>query len=68
MLYWQFEEFQNLSPEKNRGENYILVYKNIGNSGTIVQIEAGYDYKIGSNIMVRIDNAEYNFYTTMDLP
>ena len=58
----------DLSPEKNRGENYILVYKNIGNSGTIVQIEAGYDYKIGSNIMVRIDNAEYNFYTTKDLP
>ena len=29
----------DLSSEKNRGENYILVYKNIGSPETIVQIE-----------------------------
>ena len=58
----------DLSPEKNRGEFYILVYKNIGNPETIVQIEAGYDYKIGPNIMVNIDKGNYTFYTTKDLP
>ena len=42
----------DLSPEKNRGEYYILVYKNIGNPDTVVQIEAGYDYKIGPKINV----------------
>ena len=42
----------DLSPEKNRGEFYILVYKNIGNPETVVQIEAGYDYKIEKDIIV----------------
>ena len=58
----------DLPPEKNRGEYYILVYKNIGNPETIVQIEAGYDYKIDSEINVNIDNGNYVFYTTKDLP
>ena len=58
----------DLSPEKNRGEFYILVYKNIGNPETVIQIEAGYDYKIGPNINVNIDNGNYTFYTTKDLP
>ena len=58
----------DLSPEKNRGEYYILVYKNIGNPDTVVQIEAGYDYKIGPKINVQIDKGNYEFYTTKDLP
>ena len=58
----------DLSPEKNRGEYYILVYKNIGNPDTVVQIEAGYDYKIGQKINVQIDKGIYEFYTTKDLP
>ena len=58
----------DLSPEKNRGEFYILVYKNIGSPEIIVQIEAGYDYKIGPEINVKIDMANYIFYTTKDLP
>ena len=58
----------DLSPEKNRGEFYILVYKNIGNPETVVQIEAGYDYKIGPKINVKIDKGDYKFYTTKDLP
>ena len=62
----------DLSPEKNRGDYYILVYKNIGNPETVVQIEAGYDYKIGPNIMVNIDKGIYLFiqlrttYSSMD--
>ena len=58
----------DLSPEKNRGDFYILVYKNIGSPETIVQIEAGYDYKIGSDIIINIDKGEYLFYTTEDIP
>ena len=51
----------DLSPEKNRGEYYILVYKNIGNPETIVQIEAGYNYKIETDIIVEIDKGNYRF-------
>ena len=58
----------DLSPEKNRGEFYILVYKNIGNPETVIQIEAGYDYNLEANIIVKIDNGSYSFYTTEDLP
>ena len=58
----------DLSPEKNRGDFYVLVYKNIGTTETIVQIEAGYDYKIGEAIKVKIDKGNYPFYTTKDLP
>ena len=58
----------DLAKDKKRGEFYILVYKNIGTPETIVQIEAGYDYKIGKDILVKIDSGEYIFYTTEDLP
>ena len=58
----------DLSSEKIRGDYYILVYKNIGNPDIVVQIEAGYNYKIPSNITVHIDKGEYEFYTTEDLP
>ena len=58
----------DLPPEKNRGDFYILVYKNIGSPETVVQIEAGYNYKIGPDINVKIDQGNYVFYTTEDLP
>ena len=58
----------DLSSEKNRGDFYVLVYKNIGNPEIIVQIEAGYNYKIGPEISVKIDKGIYPFYTTEDLP
>ena len=58
----------DLSSEKKRGDYYILVYKNIGSPETVVQIEAGYDYKIGTDIVVAIDKGNYKFYTTEDLP
>ena len=58
----------DLSPEKNRGDFYILVYKNIGSPEIVVQIEAGYDYKVGPEINVKIDQTNYIFYTTEDLP
>ena len=32
----------DLPSDKKRGDFYVLVYKNIGNPDTVVQIEAGY--------------------------
>ena len=58
----------DLPSDKKRGNFYVLVYKNIGNPDTVVQIEAGYNYKVSSNIIVSIDKGEYPFYTTEDLP
>ena len=58
----------DLPNDKKRGNFYVLVYKNIGNPDTIVQIEAGYNYKVSSDIIVNIDKGEYKFYTTEDLP
>ena len=58
----------DLPKDKKRGEHYILVYKNIGTPETVVQIEAGYDYKIDTDILVTIDKGEYLFYTTQDQP
>ena len=37
-----------------------------GNTDTIIQVEAGYNYKLNENIQVKIDNSNYNFYTTKD--
>ena len=58
----------DLPSDKKRGDFYILVYKNIGNPDTVVQIEAGYSYKVPSDIIISIDKGEYKFYTTEDLP
>ena len=58
----------DLASDKKRGDYYVLVYKNIGTPEMVVQIEAGYEYKIGTDIMVNIDNGSYDFYTTEDLP
>ena len=58
----------DLSPDKNRGNYYILVYKNKGNPENIIQIEAGYNYKADEDILVSIDNGNYIFYTTQELP
>ena len=58
----------DLPSDKKRGNFYVLVYKNIGNPDTVVQIEAGYSYKVPSDIIIGIDKGEYKFYTTEDLP
>ena len=58
----------DLPSDKKRGNFYVLVYKNIGNPDTVVQIEAGYSYKVSSDIIISIDKGEYKFYTTEDLP
>ena len=56
----------DLPKEKKRGDNYILVYKIIGNDENIIQIEAGYNYNLNKRINVKIDNANYDFYSTED--
>ena len=56
----------DLPDTKKRGENYILVYKIIGSEENIIQIEAGYKYNLDKKINVKIDNANYVFYSTED--
>ena len=58
----------DLPSDKKRGDFYVLVYKNVGNPDTVVQIEAGYSYKVPSDVIISIDKGEYKFYTTEDLP
>ena len=56
----------DLPDTKKRGENYILVYKIIGSEENIIQIEAGYKYNLDKKITVKIDNANFDFYSTED--
>mgnify|MGYP001452123267 CR=1 FL=1 len=56
----------DLPDTKKRGENYILVYKIIGSEENVIQIEAGYKYNLDKKINVKIDNANYEFYSTED--
>jgi hypothetical protein len=56
----------DLPETKKRGENYILVYKIIGTEENIIQIEAGYKYNLDKTINVKIDNTNFNFYSTED--
>ena len=56
----------DLPDTKKRGENYILVYKIIGSEENIIQIEAGYKYNLDKKINVKVDNANYDFYSTED--
>ena len=56
----------DLPETKKRGENYILVYKLIGSDENIVQVEAGYQYNLDKDIVVKIDNASFEFYSTED--
>ena len=39
----------------------------IGNSDSIIQVEAGYNYKLNKDIVIKIDNSNYKFYTTEDV-
>ena len=56
----------DLPETKKRGENYILVYKIIGSDENIIQVEAGYQYNLDADIIVKIDKTSYDFYSTED--
>ena len=56
----------DLPETKKRGDNYILVYKIIGSEENIIQIEAGYKYNLEKTINVKIDNTNFDFYSTED--
>ena len=58
----------DLSEDKNRGENYIIVYKIIGSDENIVQVEAGYNYNLDKEISLKIDNSTFPLYSTKDSP
>ena len=57
----------DLPKEKKRGDTYILVYKLVGNQDSVIQVEAGYNYKLNKDIIIKIDSANYKFYTTEDV-
>ena len=57
----------DLSKEKKRGDTYILVYKMVGNQDPVIQVEAGYKYKLNQDIIIKIDSTNYKFYTTEDV-
>ena len=57
----------DLSKEKKRGDTYILVYKMVGNQDSVIQVEAGYSYKLNKDIIIKIDSTNYKFYTTEDI-
>ena len=77
---WTFEKEDNwcyigslpinsdLPETKKRGDNYILVYKIIGSDENIVQVEAGYKYNLEKDIVIKIDNTSFDFYSTEDSP
>ena len=56
----------DLPKTKKRGDNYILVYKIVGNDENIVQVEAGYQYNLNKDISVKIDDTVFKFYSTKD--
>ena len=56
----------DLSETKKRGENYILVYKIMGSDENIVQVEAGYQYNLEKDIIVKIDDTFFKLYSTED--
>ena len=56
----------DLPDTKKRDESYILVYRIIGSEENIIQIEAGYKYNLDKKINVKIDNVNYDFYSTED--
>ena len=57
----------DLPKEKKRGDTYILVYKLVGNQDSVIQVEAGYNYKLNKDIIIKIDSTNYKFYTTEDI-
>ena len=57
----------DLPKEKKRGDTYMLVYKLVGNQDSVIQVEAGYNYKLNKDIIIKIDSTNYKFYTTEDV-
>ena len=39
----------------------------VGNQDSVIQVEAGYNYKLNKDIIIKIDNTTYKFYTTEDV-
>ena len=51
---------------KQRGDTYILVYRINKSKNSIVQIVAGYPFKDNKEVIVKIDNTQFNFYSEDD--
>jgi hypothetical protein len=51
---------------KQRGDTYILVYRINKSENSIVQIVVGYPFKNNKEVIVIIDNSQFNFYSEDD--
>ena len=51
---------------KQRGDTYILVYRINKSENSIVQIVVGYPFKNNKEVIVIIDNTQFNFYSEDD--
>ena len=51
---------------KQRGDTYILVYRINKSKNAIVQIVAGYPFKNKQDVLTKIDNVEFVFYSEDD--
>ena len=58
--------FIKIPEGKKRGDTYILVYRINKNPKAIVQINAGYPYKDGEPVNVKIDKKNYEFFSQED--
>ena len=61
-----FPQKTDIPEGKTRGDTYILVYRINNSNESIVQIDAGYPYKEGKEVEVKIDNSLYKFYADAD--
>ena len=59
-------EITDVPEGKQRGDTYILVYKINKSKNSIVQIVAGYPFKDNKEVIVKIDNTQYIFYSEDD--
>ena len=51
---------------KQRGDTYILVYRINKSKNAIIQIVAGYPFDNKQDVIAKIDNAQFNFYSEDD--
>lgn len=51
---------------KKRDDPYILVYRINRNPNAVIQVNAGYPYKDGESVSVKIDKKNYVFYSEAD--
>ena len=65
ILSLPLKEEGNYDPS-NRGDTYVMVYRMNNNTETVVMINAGYNYNIDKEIVMLIDNNNYDLFSEGD--